>query len=90
MKKYSSILPAIYILTTTACVLYALSTADHKGRIVILQIPIALQAALVDQIGLGKLLEQMSWVTAYVALGIPTIGALYGIGHLIEKLRNTK
>lgn len=87
-RQYSITLPSIYILTAAACVIYALNLTDKKGKLVILQLPIALQAAVVEQIGLGFLLDQMSWITAYIALGVPAIGLLYGLGTIIDKLKN--
>lgn len=64
---------AIYIVVAAACVAFAFNASgDPKGHFVALQLPIALQLALLDALGLGMFLEHLSWVSAYILLGIPT------------------
>jgi hypothetical protein len=59
--------------------------ADSKGAFVLLQLPLALQASLLQALGLGWLLERLSWSTAYVILGIPTLVLLYFVGKFPGK-----
>jgi hypothetical protein len=76
-------LASAYVLVTAFCVLASNSAnADPKGSYVLLQLPIALQGSLLHALGLGDFLRGFSWTEAYFALGLPTVIALYAIGHL--------
>ena len=80
---------AFYIVVAGACVAFAFGVSgDPMGHFVILQLPIALQLALLDTLGLGVFLEQLSWVSAYILLGIPTLLALYTLGWLVGRHRS--
>ncbi len=76
----------IYLLLAVASVAWAaLAAGDPKGRFVLLQLPIALQGAILDSLGLGPVLERLSWESAYVVLALPTFALLYLVGVLLER-----
>lgn len=75
----------IYILTSAACIVMALSVDDPKGRFVFLQIPIVLQTAVVPQ-GTLHMLEGISWPAAYAMFGLPTLLGLYLLGAALGKV----
>ncbi|RYX80075.1 hypothetical protein EON83_30175 [bacterium] len=58
---------------------------DPKGSFVFLQLPIALQGALLQALGLGEFLASLSWVSAYIVIGIPTMIFLYVIGRFLGR-----
>jgi hypothetical protein len=75
-----------YLVLALAAVAWsALAAGDPKGRFVLVQLPIAIQAAVLDSLGLGSLLDGLSWVGAYIALALPTFALLYGVGALVER-----
>jgi hypothetical protein len=75
-----------YALSAAASVAYgALVVGDSKGRFVFLQLPIVLQGALLDGLGLSPLLSGLSWPAAYLIIGLPTLALLYGLGVLIDR-----
>lgn len=87
MSKFGIILSSIYLLIGLGCIAFALLLGgDFKSRFVFLQAPIALQIALIDAIGLGHHLNEMSWVQAYATLFIPTLALFYFIGSILGKL----
>jgi len=78
---------AIYLAATAACWAIAWSAgADFKGRFVFLQLPIALQAALVDALGFSPQLSGLSWFACYAIFLPLTLGLLYGVGWLVTRL----
>jgi hypothetical protein len=85
MSKLGLRLCFVYCLLSLVCVVSAvLAQTDFKSHFVLLQLPIALQGALVDAVGLARYLETLSWPFTYVLLGLPTLAALYVLGMLIE------
>ena len=85
-RKTGIVLCTIYLALTTVFVAFALATSDPKGRFVLLQIPIAQQDKLVRSWGLGWLLEDMSWVTAYALLVPATLIVLYIAGLVLNHM----
>lgn len=74
----------LYGAITGVCAALAItSSGDPKGRFVFLQLPIALQAASLDALGFGWILEHLSWEAAYLVLGIPTLAVLYLAGRFL-------
>ena len=65
----------------------ALIVGDSKGRFIYLQLPIVLQGALLDGLGLSLVLSGLSWPAAYLIIGVPTLALLYGVGALIDRAR---
>lgn len=71
-----------YLTVVALCVLIALASDDDpKGRYVLLQLPIALQAS--PFLGQGSFISALSWIEAYTLFGVPTLVLLYVVGHLI-------
>lgn len=89
MSKTGLWLCAGYVLLIAACVAYAFSLDEAKGRHVILQLPIVLQAALADALGMSGRLFTMSWPIAYLVLASPVLLLLYGAGVVCDYLANT-
>ena len=77
-----------YLVLAAASAVYGASlVGDNKGRFVFLQLPIVLQAALLDGLGLSPVLSGLSWPAAYLIIGVPTLALLYGVGVLIDHAR---
>lgn len=87
MSRYGLLFCAIYATVICICLALAFSAGgDFKGQFVFLQLPIALQGAALQFLGLGSLLATLSWVAAYVAIAIPTFGLLYFTGWFLQRL----
>ncbi len=85
MSRIGKVLCLIYALIIVACFTVAYSAdGDFKGQYVFLQLPIALQMFGIDAIGLSSKLQNLSWVGAYVLLGLPTFLLLYFVGWAID------
>jgi hypothetical protein len=68
-----------------ACFAIAYSAeGDFKGQYVFLQLPLALQMAGIDAMGLSSELQNLSWIGAYALLGLPTLMILYFVGWMID------
>jgi H+/gluconate symporter-like permease len=72
----------VYALIIAVC-LAASVGADNKGAFVFKQLPIALQMAAIPQF-LYPMLENISWLNAYLLLATPTFLLLYFFGWLLE------
>ncbi|TFW73188.1 hypothetical protein C3Y98_00895 [Methylotenera oryzisoli] len=55
-----------------------------KGQYVFLQLPIVIQMASIDAVGLSPKLQNLSWVSVYGALCLPTFLFLYFVGWAID------
>jgi hypothetical protein len=85
MSRIGKILCLIYALIIIACFAGAYSAeGDFKGQYVFLQLPIAIQMAGINAIGLSSKLQNLSWVGAYALLGLPTFLLLYFVGWAID------
>lgn len=85
MNRLGLVLCALYGTVIAVCVALAMTAGgDPKGRFVFLQLPIALQASALDALGLGWLIERLTWGTAYLALAIPTLAMLYLAGRFVS------
>ncbi|MGB4925451.1 MAG: hypothetical protein WBP25_03015 [Giesbergeria sp.] len=77
----------MYATAIGGCITLAYSgSGDFKGQFVFLQLPIAIQGALLQEIGLGPLLEKLTLVTAYIFIALPTFIFLYFTGWFISRL----
>lgn len=86
MSRIGLVFCGAYAAIIFGCIVLALSAGgDHKGQFVFLQLPIALQGALVQQLGMGSLPAGVSWFWAYVLFGIPTFALLYALGWVISR-----
>jgi len=85
MNRIGKILCLIYALIIVICIAFAYSSGgDFKGQYIFLQLPIVIQMAGIDAIGLSPKLQNLSWVGAYGLLGLPTFLFLYFIGLAID------
>lgn len=85
MNRLGLALCALYGTIIAVCVALAITAGDDpKGRFVFLQLPIAPQAAALDALGLGWLIERLTWGTAYLVLATPTLAMLYLAGRLVS------
>lgn len=84
-----AVFAGIYLLTSAACVVMALSVDDSKGRFVFMQVPIALQTAVVPH-GALRMLEDISWPAAYAMFGLPTLLGLYFLGAALGKVASSR
>jgi hypothetical protein len=85
MSRIGIILCLIYAVLIVICVAFAYSAGgDFKGQYVILQLPLILQMAVVHGLGLSAQFQNVSWVGAYVILGLPTFVLLYLLGWVID------
>ena len=85
MSRIGKTLCLIYALVIAVCIALAYSAGgDFKGQYVFLQLPIVIQMAGIDAIGLSPKLQNLSWVGAYALLGLPTILFLYLVGWVID------
>ena len=86
-SRFGAFLASLFLLPTAICVGIAFgATADPKSKFVFLQLPIALQLALLDGIGLQPLLSDLGWVSAYLLVVVPTALVLYMLGSVVGKL----
>lgn len=78
---------ALYALAIVCCLVFSLSASgDPKGQFVLTQLPICLQAFVLDAIGLGSILEGLGFVNAYLFIAPPTFAVLYLIGWYLGRL----
>ena len=88
MSRIGLIFCGVYAAIILGCVALSLSAGgDPKGQFVFMQLPIALQGSLAQQLGLGSQLAGLSWFWAYALFGIPTFALLYAVGWLITRAR---
>jgi len=88
MSKTGVRLCALYAALIVGCVAYpVLGSVDEKSRFVFFQIPIVLQSALVDMLGLSQILQDVTWVTAYIILAGPIFILLYTLGLIRDSIR---
>ena len=86
MSKLGFILCFLYLVVVAFCVWGAIdASSDPKGTFVLLQLPLALQLAILDSLGLSSALYELSWPAAYVLIGLPTLGLLYCVGWVLDK-----
>ena len=74
----------LYILISVGFIFWSFRTGDPKGSFVLLQIPIAMQLSLFDEIGLARFLTGISWFGAYIICVPPMLIILYIAGHFLE------
>ncbi len=75
----------IYLLLSAFCLYIALDPmTDNKGNFVFLQLPIGFQVSALNVIGLGSLLDRLSWMEAYSLVVPVTLLFLYGVGWLLS------
>lgn len=85
-SRLGAFLSIVYLLPSAVCVGMSLGAADPKSNFVFLQLPIALQLALLDSIGLGPLLSGLGWVSGYLLIAAPTAFLLYLFGSVVGRM----
>lgn len=84
MSRLGLSLCALYLGIVGLCV-WGSWGADVKGGFVLLQLPLAVQLALLETLDLGHIFHNASWISCYVLIGIPTLGFLYAVGWVVGK-----
>ncbi|MBH1490540.1 hypothetical protein [Stenotrophomonas muris] len=74
---------ALYLALTTWLVLDARSNSDPKSAYILMQLPVMLQTAALNVIGVGRWLSGMTWITVYLLVIPPTLGVLYVLGAML-------
>jgi hypothetical protein len=85
-NKVGLIVASIYFFIVLACIVWAVLIDDPKGKFVILRLPLALQMAGLDTLGILKYLPPMSWAMVYFLIGIPTLWFFYLMGCVFDKV----
>jgi hypothetical protein len=86
-------LVGIYAFLTAVAVIAAFGASDFKGHFVFLQLPLALQMALMMELVPRSLIAQLhdvSWAGAYLMIWPPTALVFYAIGSLIDYLSSPR
>ena len=84
-NKIGLVVSSVYFIIVVACIVWAVAIDDPKGKFVILQLPLALQMAGLDALGILKYLPAMSCAMVYLLIGIPTLWFFYLIGVFFDK-----
>ncbi|PSM13287.1 hypothetical protein [Stenotrophomonas maltophilia] len=74
---------ALYLALTAWLVLEAQAHSDPKSAFILMQLPVMLQTAALDAIGLGGSLSGKSWTTVYLLVIPPTLAVLYAVGAML-------
>lgn len=86
MSRLGLFFCAPYALFVAACIGFvALGDSGRQGQFMFLHLPVAAQAALAGWLGLGRVLEHISWPDAYGLFMTPAFLLLYGAGALLER-----
>jgi hypothetical protein len=89
MNIISASLCSLYAAVIAICVGLAYRARrgnDSKGHFVFLQVPIALQVALLMRIGVMGSFRKISWGIAYLLFATPVFVILYVFGIAIQYL----
>jgi hypothetical protein len=71
---------ALYLALTTWLVLDARSNSDPKSAYILMQLPVMLQTAALNVIGVGRWLSGMTWITVYLLVIPPTLACCTCLG----------
>lgn len=85
-SRTSVVLCLVYLALTAVCVTWAHITVDLKSYFTLLVIPISLQMALIESMGLMDYLVDISWSLAYFFLVPPMLLLLTGLGNLASTI----
>lgn len=77
------VLCALYLALTAWLVFDARSNSDPKSVYILMQLPVMLQTAALNAIGVGSWLSGMTWMTVYLLVIPPTLGVLYLLGAML-------
>jgi hypothetical protein len=85
ISAFGLFLAALYGVPSIASVIGSIRTGNPETHYILLQLPIALQAAGLVKLGLADKLGNISWVGAYALLWLPIVLLLYGIGVVLGR-----
>ncbi|ACF52705.1 MULTISPECIES: hypothetical protein [Stenotrophomonas] len=74
---------ALYLALTTWLVLDAQANSDPKSAYILMQLPVMLQTAALNVIGMGGWLSGKTWTTVYLLVMPPTLVVLYAVGAML-------
>lgn len=87
LSVFGLVLCVPYVVLTGLCLWTANDAGnDHKGRFVMLQLPIGLQQSALRALGADAWLGPLSWVSAYLLFVPLTVVLLYLLGHGLQAL----
>lgn len=72
-----------YTILTLLCLSLAYGV-NNENNFIFIQLPIVLQIALINVLGLSSLLLNRSWVLVYALIIPPTLAVLMVIGGLLQ------
>lgn len=61
----------------------AQANSDPKSVYILMQLPVMLQTAALDVIGMGGWLSGKTWTTVYLLVMPPTLAVLYAVGAML-------
>ncbi|RTQ90658.1 MULTISPECIES: hypothetical protein [Stenotrophomonas] len=73
----------LYLALTAWLVLDAQAHSDPKSAYILMQLPVMLQTAALDVIGMGGWLSGKTWTTVYLLVMPPTLAMLYVVGAML-------
>lgn len=73
----------LHLALTTWLVLDAQAHSDPKSAYILMQLPVMLQTAALDAIGMGGWLSGKAWTTVYLLVMPPTLVVLYAVGAML-------
>ncbi|HDS1145472.1 MULTISPECIES: hypothetical protein [Stenotrophomonas] len=73
----------LYLALTAWLVLDAQANSDPKSAYILMQLPVMLQTAALNVIGMDAWLSGMSWTTVYLLVIPPTLPVLYAVGAML-------
>lgn len=87
LNRFGFALCIAYLLLTCVCLWAAYAiVGDLKGRFILLQLPIALQLALLDWLGFRGWINDWGWPIAYTVFIPFTLLILYCIGVVMTRI----
>jgi hypothetical protein len=86
MSRLGLLLCAPYAIFLLVCVgIVSLAGGDGASQLAFLQLPIAGQLGLAQALGLGRVIQFLSWPEAYGLFVMPVFLLLYAVGALCER-----
>jgi len=86
MSRLGLLLCTPYAIFLLVCVgVVSLAGDDGAAQLAFLQLPIAGQLGLAQALGLGRVIQFLSWPEAYGLFVMPVFLLLYAVGALCER-----
>jgi hypothetical protein len=87
LNRLGLVLCIIYLIIVGLFLSAGLASGeDPKGQFVLLQLPISVQLAILDELGLTLYFKNWSWPIAYAAFIPPACFGLYFIGIFVTRV----